>query len=131
MISSDELNKKTRLFEELNESQIEKDQSEQGSNANNSENKNKKIIERDKTLFDLISETFNQKKYELAYELLANLEFNLDYDFPEEDQAEIFKYFNSKIKKIYDTRIDEDSISVLKSKVFGKKKSRFFLYFEL
>ena len=122
LISHKGLNKKTPIIEEMNkfiqkqliDSQIEQEKlkTKQG------ENKNEIIIKVDKTLIDVISEIFNIEKFELAYDLLVNLEL---YELTEEYQAEIFKNFNSKIKKTYDSKKDGDKLLILMTKIFGKK----------
>ena len=90
----------------------------QSSNTNNSYSTNEIVLKEDKTLFDVISELFKEKKYELAKELLKYLD---DFGITEEYQGEIFKNFNSKIKKLYDTKNDGDNLFFLMNKIFGKK----------
>ena len=122
LISHKGLNKNTRLIEEMNkfiqkelfESQIEQEKLK----SKKGENKNEIIKKVDKNLIDVISEIFKIEKFGLAYDLLVYLEL---YDLTEEYQAEIFKYFNSKIKKIYDAKKDGDNLLILITKIFGKK----------
>ena len=116
-ISSEGLNKKNPLIEEINvfmQKTLNKSiKVKQDSNNNNNSDEN------DKTLFDLISEIFKVQKYELVYSLLNILDEQFNYT--EEHKAEIFKNFNSKIKKVYDAKKDGDSLIVLIYKLLGKK----------
>ena len=131
LISHKGLNKNTRLIEEMNkfiqkelfESQIEQEKLK----SKKGENKNEIIKKVDKNLIDVISEIFKIEKFGLAYDLLVYLEL---YDLTEEYQAEIFKYFNSKIKKIYDAKKDGDNLLILITKIFGKKKYSYFSILE-
>ena len=101
------------IHKELNDSRFEKEKnSKQKSNINISDFSGK-------TLFEMISEIFKVDKYTLAYQLLMLLD--QIYLYYEVYKAEVFKNFNSKIKKIYDSKYDDDSLLVFITKIFGKK----------
>ena len=112
LISYDRLNKNITLIEEIIKFLRKETTFKKGSIINNNDVK-------DKTLFDLISEKFKVHKYKLVYNILQLLEKYFKYN--EEHKAEIFKNFNSEVKKIYDAKIDGDNLLVLISKVLGKK----------
>ena len=66
----------------------------------------------------MISELFNEKKRELAKQLLIHLNHQ---EITEEYQVELFKNFNSKINIIYDSKNDGGNLLLFKTKIFGKK----------
>ena len=111
------------LLEEIkkfldNENEKEKLKSQNSSNTSNSGSTNETVIKEDKTIFEVISELFKAKKYELAKELLKYLD---NFGITEEYQGEIFHNFNSKIKKLYDSKKDGDNLLILMPKALGKK----------
>ena len=76
------------------------------------------ITKGDKILFDVMSEIFYVSKYKLSKEFVRHIEqFGLSEDY----QKELFRKFNSKIRKIYDVKTDGDTLVGFMTKVFGKK----------
>ena len=76
------------------------------------------ITKGDKILFDVMSEIFYVSKYKLSKEFVRHIEqFGLSEDY----QKELFRKFNSKIRKIYDVKTDGDTLIGFMTKVFGKK----------
>ena len=110
------LEEKNKFLEkEINNLKIENEKlkSLQGSNATGG-----LITQGDKILFDVMSEIFYVSKYQLSKDLLKHLDqFGLSEDY----RRELFKRFNSKIRKIYDVRTDGDTLIGFMTKVFGKK----------
>ena len=71
-----------------------------------------------KILFEVMQNIFSVSKYKLSRDLLKHLnQFGLSDDY----RRELFKRFNSKIRKIYDVRTDGDTLMGFMTKVFGKK----------
>lgn len=110
------LEEKNKFLEkEINELKIENEKlkSQQGSNSTG-----ELVTQGDKILFDVMSEIFYVSKYKLSKDFIKHLDqFGLSEDY----RRELFKKFNSKIKKIYDVRTDGDTLIGLMTKVFGKK----------
>ena len=72
----------------------------------------------DKILFDVMSEIFYVSKYKLSKDFIKHLDqFGLSEDY----RRELYKRFNSKIRKIYDVKTDGDTLLGFMAKVFGKK----------
>ena len=72
----------------------------------------------DKILFDVMQDIFSVSKYKLSKDFLKHLnQFGLSDDY----RKELFKRFNSKIRKIYDVKTDGDTLMGFMTKVFGKK----------
>ena len=72
----------------------------------------------DKILFDVMSEIFYVSKYKLSKDFIKHLDqFGLSEDY----RRELYKRFNSKIRKIYDVKTDGDTLMGFMAKVFGKK----------
>ena len=110
------LEEKNKFLEkEINELKIENEKlkSQQGSNTTGGI-----ITQGDKILFDVMSEIFYVSRYKLSKDFIKHLDqFGLSEDY----RRELFKRFNSKIRKIYDVRTDGDTLIGLMTKVFGKK----------
>ena len=72
----------------------------------------------DKILFEVMQDIFSVSKYKLSKDFLKHLnQFGLSDDY----RKELFKRFNSKIRKIYDVKTDGDTLMGFMTKVFGKK----------
>lgn len=110
------LEEKNKFLEkEINELKIENEKlkSQQGSNTTGG-----LITQGDKILFDVMSEKFYVSRFKLSKDFLNHLaQFGLSEDY----RRELFKKFNSKIRKIYDVRTDGDTLIGLTTKIFGKK----------
>ena len=79
------------------------------------ERKNNKV----KRVCDFISKKFYKSKGEVIFDLKTFLTDNI-FELSEEYKAQILKDFNSKAKIIFNTEIDEDTVSNFFSKVYGK-----------
>jgi hypothetical protein len=83
-----------------------------------SEKNDGKKNDEDKILFDVMSEIFYVSKYKLSKDFIKHLDqFGLSEDY----RRELYKRFNSKIRKIYDVKTDGDTLLGFMAKVFGKK----------
>ena len=69
-------------------------------------------------LFNFMSEKFKVSKYKLSKDLKKHLN---DFGLNEEYSKQIHKKFQSKMKKIFDVKIDGDTLIGFMAKVFGKK----------
>ena len=65
-----------------------------------------------------MSEIFYVSKYKLSKDLLKHLD---QFGLTDEYRRELFYRFNSKTKKIYDFKIDGDTLICFMTKVLGKK----------
>ena len=117
--SLDTLNHKIDLLEEKNkilEKEINNLKLENEKLKSNAEQKSKN--NEDKILFDIMSEIFYVSKYKLSKDFIKHLDsFGISQDY----RRELFKKFNSKVRKIYDVTTDGDTLMCFMAKVFGKK----------
>ena len=119
MESLDKLNQRIDLLEEKNKilekeiNNLKLENEKLKSEKNEGTNK-----EEDKILFDVMSEIFYVSKYKLSKDFIKHLDqFGLSEDY----RRELYKRFNSKIRKIYDVKTDGDTLMGFMAKVFGKK----------
>ena len=119
MESLDKLNQRIDLLEEKNKI-LEKEINNlklENEKLKSEKNDGKKKDE-DKILFDVMSEIFYVSKYKLSKDFIKHLDqFGLSEDY----RRELYKRFNSKIRKIYDVKTDGDTLMGFMAKVFGKK----------
>lgn len=65
-----------------------------------------------------MSEKFCVSRYQLGKDFMRHLE---DFGASEDYKKELYNKFNSKVKKIYDVKVDGDTLICFMTKVFGKK----------
>ena len=111
------LEEKNKILEkEINILKIENEKLKSKQGANNVESKINN--NEDKIFFDVMSDIFYVSKYKLSRDLVKHLE---QFGLSEEYKRELYKRFNSKIRKIYDVKTDGDKLMTFMTKVFGKK----------
>ena len=118
--SLDKINQKLTLLEEKNKL-LEKEINNlklENEKLKSEKSNSSKDEQKDKILFDVMSEIFYVSKYKLSKDLLKHLDqFGLSNDY----KKELYGRFNSKIRKIYDVKTDGDTLLTFMTKVFGKK----------
>ena len=77
---------------------------------------------------EFISDNFYQPKGQIFYNFFEDLECIPKEDLNEESRKQIIRDFNSKSKIIYNSEIDEDTISNFVSKVYGKSDLSCYIY---
>ena len=121
-----ELEEKNRVLEkEINNLKIENEKLKLSIGGNNAspglvKNYDTSLVEANsgKMLFDLMSEKFCVSRYQLGKDFMRHLE---DFGTTEDYKKELYNKFNSKVKKIYDVKVDGDTLICFMTKVFGKK----------